>query len=80
MDWLSTYLAKKVLSNGKKVNFLKIVDRASGFVRVYQLRGTKTKHVISCLQDFVGVYFGPPYIITSDGGPPFATEDHQIKS
>ena len=52
MDWISTDLAQKVLSNSKKVNFLVIVDRASGFVRVYQLRGTKTKHVISCLQDF----------------------------
>ena len=51
MDWISTDLAQKVLSNGKKVNFLVIVDRASGFVRVYQLRGTKTKHVIYCLQD-----------------------------
>ena len=39
MDWLSTDLAEKVLRNGKKVNFLVIVDRASGFVRVYQLRG-----------------------------------------
>ena len=28
MDWLSTDLAQKTLSNGKKVNFLIIVDRA----------------------------------------------------
>ena len=42
MDWLSTNLAQKTLSNGKKVNFSIIVDRASGFIRVYQLRGTKT--------------------------------------
>ena len=52
MDWISTDLAEKVLSNGKKVYFLLIVDRASGFIKVYQLRGTKTKHVIECLQDF----------------------------
>ena len=58
MDWISTDLAQKVLSNGKNVNFLVIVDRASGFVRVYQLRGTKTKHVIKCLQEFVEA----PYI------------------
>ena len=49
MDWLSTDLAQKVLHNGKKVNFLVIVDRASGFVRVYQLRGTKKRHIIECL-------------------------------
>ena len=40
MDWISTDLAQKVLSNGKKVNFLVIVDWASRFVKVYQLRGT----------------------------------------
>ena len=40
MDWVSTDLAQKALSNGKKVNFLVIVDWASGFVKVYQLRGT----------------------------------------
>ena len=61
MDWLSTDLAQKVLRNGKKVNFLVIVDRASGFVRVYQLRGTKTKHIIQCLQEFGEAYCGPPY-------------------
>ena len=37
MDWVSTDLAQKILSNGKKVIFLVIVDRASSFVRVYQL-------------------------------------------
>merc|ERR1711895_325935 len=42
MDWLSTDLAQKTLLNGRKVNFLIIVDRASGFIRVYKLRGTKT--------------------------------------
>ena len=47
MDWISTDLAQKVLSNGKKVNFLVIVDRAIGFLSVYQLRGTKTHTVIS---------------------------------
>ena len=41
MDWLSTDLAQKTLSNGKKVNFLIIVDRSSGFIRVYKLKGTK---------------------------------------
>ena len=56
MDWVSTDLAQKVLSDGKKVNFLLIVDRASGFFKVYQLKGTKTRNVISCLQDFNDIY------------------------
>ena len=79
MDWLSTDLAQKVLRNGKKVNFLVIVDRASGFVRVYQLRGMKTKHIIECLQEFVEAYCGPPYWITSNGGPQFAATTQGIK-
>ena len=69
MDWLSTDLAEKKLSNGKKVHFLIIVDSASGFIRAYQLKDTKTRHVISALQDFIDTYVGPPYWLTSDGGP-----------
>ena len=61
MDWVSTDLAQKTLSNGKKVNFLIIVDKASGFIRVYQLRGTKTHNVIDALQEFNVTYCGPPY-------------------
>ena len=72
MDWVSTDLAQKTLSNGKKVNFLIIVDRASGFLRVYQLRGTKTRYVIDALQDYNDTYCGPPYWLMSDGGPQFA--------
>ena len=49
MDWVSTDLAQKVLSDGKKVNFLIIVYWASGFIKIYQLKGTKTRNVISCL-------------------------------
>ena len=79
MDWLSTDLAQKTLSNGKKVNFLIIVDRASGFIRVYQLRGTKTRNVIEALQEFNDTYVGPPYWLTSDGGPQFAGANAAIK-
>ena len=79
MDWISTDLAEKVLSNGKKVHFLLIVDRASGFIKVYQLRGTKTKHVIECLQDFNEIYCGPPYWLTSDGGPQFSAANEAIQ-
>ena len=67
MDWLSTDLAQKTLPNGKKLNFLIIVDRASGFIKVYELKGTKTRHVIEALQDFNDCYAGPPYWLTSDG-------------
>ena len=77
MDWISTDLAQKVLKNGKKVNFLVIVDRASRFVRVYQLRGTKTK---GCLQDFNEVYCGPPYWIISDGVPYLLLKIKQLSS
>ena len=59
MDWVSTDLAQKVLSNGRKVNFLIIVDRASSFLIVYQLRGTKTRNVIDALQDYNHTYCGP---------------------
>ena len=72
-------LAQKTLSNGRKVNFLIIVDRASGFIRVYQLRGTKTRNVIEALQDFNDTYVGPPYWLTSDGGPQFAGTNAAIK-
>ena len=80
MDWVSTDLAQKVLSDGKKVNFLVIVDRASGFVKVYQLKGTKTRNVISCLQDFNDIYYGQSYWLTSDGGPQFAGANAAIKT
>merc|ERR1711867_356484 len=79
MDWISTDLAEKILSNGKKVHFLLIVDRASGFIKVYQLRGTKTKHVIECLEDFNEIYCGPPYWLTSDGGPQFSAANEAIQ-
>ena len=79
MDWVSTDLAQKTLSNGKKVNFLIIVDRASGFLRVYQLRGTKTHNMIDALQDYNDTYCGPPYWLTSDGGLQFAGANAAIK-
>merc|ERR1711895_181681 len=72
MDWLSTDLAQKTLPNGRKINFLIIVDRVSGFIKVYKLKGTKIHHVIEALQDFNDCYAGPPYWLTSDGGPQFS--------
>ena len=79
MNWLSTDLAVKTLPNGKKVNFLLIVYMASRFIKVYQLRGTKTCNVIEALQEFNDMYVGPPYWLTSDGGPQFAGANAAIK-
>ena len=79
MDWLSTDLAQKTLLNGKKVHFLIIVERASGFIRVYQLRGTKTCNVIDALQEFNDTYVRPPYWLTSDRGPQFTGANAAIK-
>ena len=36
------------------------------------MAGTKTKNIISSLEEFVEVYYGPPLLLTSDGGPQFA--------
>ena len=80
MDCISTNLAQKVLKNGKKVTFLVIVDHASRFVKVYQLRGTKTKHIVWLLPNFNEVYCGPTYWITSEGGPQFAEANQAIKA
>ena len=78
MDWLCTDLCEKKFSSGHFFYYLIIKDRASGFVRAYKLAGNKTKHIISSLQDFVEVYYGPPYIITSDAGPQFASANKAI--
>ena len=57
-----------------------IIDRASSFLRVYQLRGTKTRNIIACLQDYNDTYCGPPYWLMSDKGPQFAGANAAIKS
>ena len=55
------------------------MDRSSGFVRAYKLTGTKTKHIISSLEEFVEVYYGPPLLLTSDGGPQFGAANKAIQ-
>ena len=79
MDWLSTDICQKKLSSGKTAHFLIIVDRASGFIRAYLLKGTKTRNVIEAIEDYINVYIGPPYWLTSDGGPQFAAANNAIK-
>ena len=49
------------------------------FIRAYLLKGTKTRHVIEALQDYINVYVGLPYWLTSDGGPQFAAANAAIK-
>ena len=61
------------------MHFFIIVDRASGFIRAYQLKGTKTRNVIDALQDFDDTYIGPPYWLTADRGPQFAGANAAIK-
>merc|ERR1712112_264353 len=56
-----------------------IVDRSSGFIRAYQLKGTKTQKFTEALRDFNDTYIGPPYWLTSDGGPQFAGANAAIK-
>ena len=68
MDWLSTDLMEVKDKTGKKSSYLIIVDRASAFVRAYKLTGTKTKNIISSLEEFVEVYYGPPYYSHQMGG------------
>ena len=69
----------KKLFNGRKAYFIIILDRVSGFIRAYLLKGTKTRNIINALQDFIDTYVGPPYWLTSDGGPQFAAANAAIK-
>ena len=64
--------------SGKKSSYLIKVDRASAFVRAYNLPGTKTKNIIATLEEFVEVYYGPPLLLTSDGGPQFSAANKAI--
>ena len=67
MDWISTDLMEVKDKKGKKSHYIIFVDRASAFVRAYKLAGTKTKNIISSLEEFVEVYYGPPLLLTLDG-------------
>ena len=59
--------------------YLVIVYRASRFFSGDKLSETKTKHIMSCLQDFIEVYYGPPLLFTSDGGPQFQAANKAIQ-
>ena len=64
----------------RRFTLIVIVDRASGFINVYQLRETKTKHIVEVLQKYNETYCGPPYWITSDGDPQFQAANQAIKT
>ena len=64
--------------SGKKSSYLIIVNRASAFVRAYNLPGRKTKNIIASLEEFMEVYYGPPLLLTSDGGPQFGAANKAI--
>ena len=42
------------------------------------LIGTKTVHVINALNQYCHLYSGPPYQITTDGGPQFRETNKEI--
>ena len=79
MDWLCCDLMEIKDNKGKKSNYLVIVDRSSAFVRAYKLLSTKTKNIIASLEDFVETYYGPPLLLTTDGGPQFGAANSAIK-
>ena len=73
MDWLCCDLCKVKDNKGKKSSYLVIVDRA------YKLASTKTKNIITSLEDFIETYYGPPLLLITDGGPQFSAANSAIK-
>ena len=71
MDWLCCDLCEVKDKKGKKQDYLMIVDRYSSFVRAFNLGSTKTQNVIRVLEEFFKTYYGPPLLLTTDGGPQF---------
>ena len=79
MDWLCCDLCEIKDNKGRKQNYLVIVDRYSSFIRVYKLGSTKTKNVIKSLEEFIENYYGPPLLLTTDGGPQFGRTNNAIR-
>ena len=46
MKWISTDLMEIKDAKGKKMHFIVIVDRSSGFVSAYKLTGINKKHIV----------------------------------
>ena len=79
MDWICCDLCEIKDKKGKKQDYLVIVDRYSSFIRAYKLGSTKTKNIIRSLEEFIENYYGPPLLLTTDGGPQFGRANNTIK-
>ena len=79
MDWICCDLCEIKDKQGKKHDYIVIVDRYSAFVRAYKLKSTKTKTVIKALEEFIEMYYGPPLLLTTDGGPQFKDANKAIR-
>merc|ERR1711895_297761 len=47
--------------------------------RAYKLKSTKTKTGIKALEEFIEMYYGPPLLLTTDGGPQFKDANKAIR-
>ena len=56
-----------------------IVDRYSSFIRAFLLGSTRTKNVIRALEEYIETYYGPPLLLTTDGGPQFSRSNNAIR-
>ena len=72
MDWICCDLCEVKNKEGKKQDYLVIVNRYSSFIRAFNLGATKTKNVIWALEEFIKAYYGPPLLLTIDRGPQFS--------
>ena len=57
-----------------------IADQYSSFVRAYKIGSTKTRSIIHSLEHFIKSYYGPPLLLTTDGGPQFGGTNKAIKA
>ena len=79
MDWICCDLCEVKDKKGKKQDYLVIVDRYSSFVRAFLLGLTRTKNVIRELEEYIETYYGPPLLLTTDGGPQFSRSNNAIR-
>merc|ERR1712030_268897 len=79
MDWLVTDLSESpAVPGGKKKDWIVVGDRYSGFCWAQELNSTKTDSIIDALNSFNRTYAGPPYHISSDGGPQYGSMNATI--
>ena len=79
MDWIVTDLFEsQAVPGGKKKQWIVIGDRYSGFCWAQELSSTKTNSIIDALNSFNRTYAGPPYRISSDGGPQYGPMNAKI--